>query len=509
MKSELNVCKTKCLDFKFKEEENKIKTLNGNFEAALENLIACNEKSTSNLTENKNILICKMENSKCQSTDLIVKYPNSTIESVNDKNGAEVEADKVNSLEIIQQQTLFLPTNLSPLLPEFKTLTVTDSGLFWVDSTSFQGMEKLTELNLNKNKIMKITVDAFKVLKNLLTLNLSNNKIKKIEDGTFKNLGKLQELLLNQNFLESISNRIFEPLENLEKLQMENNKLLFISSNFLSQLSKLKFLDLSENSCIDLSFPNNTKKQITDEIEEKCVPPIELECFFNNDKTYLEEMITISGYKCKVVKLTIESKSKKITKVSGNHVHGHGNGNVSVFQAIEQNLNYFPSNLGEIFPNLEEIVIEKSNLKSIEKQNFESFTNLKTISLRNNNLTSIDDGTFDDSIKLEYLNLAHNFIEKIPKKAFATLVQLKILDLSHNQLRTLSGSLIPKKNSIAEFRANKNKLSIIDLNIFRSLKMANLIDCTENDCIDMKYDKTDYDGKTLNELINEAFMECG
>ena len=70
-----------------------------------------------------------------------------------------------------------------------------------IDSSTFDGLEKLEYLGLYENEIKQLNKDTFKHLVSLKVIELSGNNIESIDSSTFDGLEKLEELWLNNNKL--------------------------------------------------------------------------------------------------------------------------------------------------------------------------------------------------------------------------------------------------------------------------------------------------------------------
>lgn len=439
---------------------------------------------------------------ECSIVNFKVNSPNVKIDRVINKNDGAVDR-----LIIFAQETLFLPTNLADFFGKLDFLSVTYSGLYQIDDSTFKGMENLTTLILSNNKLIEIPVDAFTHQENLLTLDLSFNNIQSLSNEVFRPLKNIKSLNLNGNSLHTISAEVFEDLKHLSKLLLQNNKLKFISANLLSPLN-LSSVDFSNNICINMSHPTFSLNEITEAIIDKCIAPIELTCIFENDETndVKAQNDESATFVCKAQELVIEYPKTKILKFNGNE--SIDSSNVTVFTVTDQSIKFLPFELSKIFPDLESIIIERSKLTSLLSFDFRGLSKLKRIEIRHNNLSSIEAGTFDDISRLEFLDLSFNAIKSLPSKIFSQLVHAKTLNLSNNELETLTPDLLPRKNLIEEFLVNNNQLEMIETKILRLLRRSKKIDLTANLCIDLKYEVSDNTSKTLIELSGAIDLNC-
>lgn len=485
----------------------KLKSCDRNFDAALTNYRIAAKKETidDHPKQVTNKFLCNSDG--CDIVELQVKFPNSTFDSVLDNAGQEVSTDQIKSLRIILQQTLFLPNNLPRLFSRLSNFLVKESGLIEINPTYFDGMESLTTLALTNNKITEVPAKAFKDLSALLKLNLAFNKIRLIQSDAFEGLKSLQEIELNNNHLQTVDGMIFDGLVNLEIIKLQNNNLKFITAQ-LATFHNLSHANFTNNVCVNLSFPNSTKHEVEQQINDHCTAPVELKCNLNDVKLSLDEMTTIDGYKCDVQNLNIELKKTKISLLSGDHMLGFDNNNITALVAVHQTIKFMPIDLAKILPKLTQLVINHSNLTSLFKEDLFGLVELNSITLCFNNMSSISVESFDFVRKLEYLNLGYNEIESLPSQIFANLMRLKTLILSHNKIIKLSADILPKKILIEKFLLDNNQLELIEVKIMKSIRKARLIDFTGYDCIDIKYNAAMEGGKSLPEIYYAIDMNC-
>lgn len=134
----------------------------------------------------------------------------------------------------------------------------------------FNGLEKLTFLNLACNAIAVLPNNTFSALTSLKSLYLSDNALKELPNGVFKNLNNLQSLSLDSNKLSSVHRNDFSGLQLVELGLSCNNihdiepstfsglhlELLYLTGNKLNTLEPDSFDGLHDNSLLDLTSNN-------------------------------------------------------------------------------------------------------------------------------------------------------------------------------------------------------------------------------------------------------------
>lgn len=527
---ELQIGENGKLESKLLQVESEVKSCDDSFDAATRNwfmslteLKSCrNPQSTAVITSRaseKLNLVCKADddsdsyydNVACRAVNFKVELSNSSIAQVLDENGESIGQNDIRRLSIIKQLTLFLPINLDDHFPSMHELIISSSGFFLLEAKAFEKLTGLTDLTITGNKIREVPLGVFTEMKILMILNLSHNRIEKLEDRAFEGLSKLIELKLNDNLLTTLKDNWFKGLTELKQLDLQSNQLKIIDGKFLASLTLLMTLNLTDNKCIDAAFPTQTREQIKSTIGEECVAPIELNCNFADDKIHLDENVLVNGYMCNVQEpheLDINFQNAKIAQLNGDHAEYYDKHNVTLLVVVDQCVKFLPNNLADFLPKLETIIIENSNLTTLEKQNFKGFDNLKWISIRLNNLSVIDGEAFDLVPLVTYIDLTYNNIKTLPSKIFSKLTKLQTLTLSNNKIKTLNADIFPIKNSILEFRVDSNQIELIDPKVLRYLRRSSVIDFTLNECIDMKFVRSNKDGTTFPELYTEVGLSC-
>jgi hypothetical protein len=174
-----------------------------------------------------------------------------------------------------------------------------------------------------------------------------------------------------------------------------------------------------------------------------------------------------------------------------------------------------------------------------------------SVNLTGNKLESIDKDAFVGLVNLVELNLAHNLLTHISPEAFASLGSLQILHLQFNQMKFLASmvffslnqlsyinvsselplstydlvafmtdicfadnhleslfiNIVKPGNNIVTFKAaSNNNLTAIDSKLVKRLKKSQLIDFTNNSCIDAMFDSTGAVPKHV--FYSEVDLKC-
>uniref|UniRef100_A0A4W4ETX9 LRRCT domain-containing protein n=2 Tax=Electrophorus electricus TaxID=8005 RepID=A0A4W4ETX9_ELEEL len=126
---------------------------------------------------------------------------------------------------------------------------------------AIRGMENLTHVYLERNKIEAVAYNSLVGLSSVRYLNLQENRISVIHDEAFKDLCHLENFYLNDNLLVYLPPRSFKGLSHLKMLNLGGNLLTNISRSWFSDMAELEVLYLDRNSLAfieDGAFENLT-----------------------------------------------------------------------------------------------------------------------------------------------------------------------------------------------------------------------------------------------------------
>lgn len=474
----------------------KYASCDGNLAFITKQYESCSKPVPLNILKN---ITCRMYGKEvCYAHDLKVHEENLILKQVLDIARNTINGNQVREIRIEEQQTLYLPTKLSDLFPRLSYFLVTYSGLFKIDSKVFSNLNELTVLIMTHNKIREIPSNSFIDLKNLQILDLSFNKLEILTTDSFRGPSNLQTLKLNDNSLTTIRHEAFEELKDLKTLFLQNNKLKYVNLNVETGFNRIESLDFTNNACIDTNYPKETLKEIKKKLEN-CVAKVSLSCNFGYEQLNYGGSSNLTGNSCK-------TKNVNVTHPDTEVMVSESKTPTTIFSVVDQNMIFFPSNLGHSFPALQVIHIENSHLSTIEKSDLAGLSMLSTIIIMKNNLTIVDVDAFDHARNLTHLDLSYNNIQSLPPKLFNGLIHLQTLILSHNFIGEFTIDSLPHANSLVNFQAAYNKLNVIECVVLRNLRKATTIDLAENVCVNTKYQQGG--AVSFAELFTEVGINC-
>nr|AIO11818.1 variable lymphocyte receptor type A [Petromyzon marinus] len=128
-----------------------------------------------------------------------------------------------------------------------KSLDLKYNAFTQLPFNAFQGLTKLTFLNLDDNQLQALSAGVFNPLTELKTLGLQNNQIGALPTGVFDRLINLDKLYLNLNQLRSLPPGVFDRLTKLTLLNLGSNQLQSIPEKVFDKLTQLQQLYLNDN----------------------------------------------------------------------------------------------------------------------------------------------------------------------------------------------------------------------------------------------------------------------
>ncbi|CAF0847688.1 unnamed protein product [Didymodactylos carnosus] len=156
---------------------------------------------------------------------------------------------KLTDINIEFNRITFLPEQIFQYNKQLLYLSLQGNDLTKLSNQSFLGLSNLKYLNLARNRIqLNISDHPFQYLNKLQILNLDRNSPLKIYNSTFYGLEQsLIELSLQNCNLTLIFSDGFNYFEKLERLKLASNNLKSLPYNFLKLSKNLTSLDLQRN----------------------------------------------------------------------------------------------------------------------------------------------------------------------------------------------------------------------------------------------------------------------
>ncbi|XP_069722421.1 leucine-rich repeats and immunoglobulin-like domains protein 1 isoform X2 [Phaenicophaeus curvirostris] len=273
-----------------------------------------------------------------------------------------------------------------------KELYLGNNRISTLEPGAFDSLSRsLLTLRLSKNRIAQLPVKAFK-LPRLTQLELNRNRIRLIEGLTFQGLDSLEILKLQRNNISKLTDGAFWGLAKMQVLHLEYNSLTEVNSGSLYGLSSLHQLHLS----------NNSISRINPDGWSFCQKLHELILSYNN-LTRLDEgsLADLGGL--------------HVLRLSHNSINHIAEG---AFKGLK-NLRVLELDHNDISGTIEDTNGAFAGLESLSK-----------LTLFGNKIKSVAKKAFSGLEALEHLNLGDNAIRSIQADAFAKMKSLRQLHIN-------------------------------------------------------------------------------
>ncbi|XP_040537838.1 leucine-rich repeats and immunoglobulin-like domains protein 1 isoform X4 [Gallus gallus] len=273
-----------------------------------------------------------------------------------------------------------------------KELYLGSNRISTLEPGAFDSLSRsLLTLRLSKNRITQLPVKAFR-LPRLTQLELNRNRIRLIEGLTFQGLDSLEVLKLQRNNISKLTDGAFWGLAKMQVLHLDYNSLTEVNSGSLYGLSSLHQLHLS----------NNSISRINPDGWSFCQKLHELILSYNN-LTRLDEgsLADLGGL--------------HVLRLSHNSINHIAEG---AFKGLK-NLRVLELDHNDISGTIEDT-----------NGAFTGLENLSKLTLFGNKIKSVAKKAFSGLEALEHLNLGDNAIRSIQADAFAKMKSLRQLHIN-------------------------------------------------------------------------------
>uniref|UniRef100_A0A8C9W9E8 Leucine rich repeats and immunoglobulin like domains 1 n=1 Tax=Scleropages formosus TaxID=113540 RepID=A0A8C9W9E8_SCLFO len=308
------------------------------------------------------------------------------------KDLSSLETLDLSNNEISEVRVSCFPAGL-----RIKDLYLASNKISYLEMGAFNNLSSsLQILRLSRNRLTHLPVKAFQ-LPRLTQLELNRNRLRLIEGLTFQGLGTLEVLKLQRNNISKLTDGAFWGLAKMKALHLDYNSLTEVNSGSLYGLSSLLQLFLSNNSISHIK-PDGWRF---------CPGLRELNLSYNNLTRLEEGSLAVLG----------DLQTLRLGHNSINHiVEGAFRGlrahSVYCFHCPNRELDH-----NDISGTIEDTNGAFAGLESLNK-----------LTLFGNKIKSVAKKAFSGLEALEHLNLGENAIRSIQIEAFVKMKSLRDLD---------------------------------------------------------------------------------
>ncbi|XP_059613577.1 chaoptin-like [Phlebotomus argentipes] len=441
----------------------------------------------------------------CNSFDHLLRFPHAEKWKIVHVNFPETPSDRNTVPE------MFLCGG-----PTFEQLTkvqhfdLSNSGVMSLNVDCFRGMKSLETVNLSRNNLTSISLDAFKQSDQVRvrSLNLDSNQILDIDLNSVR-MGDLRMLMLGNNRLTSfyiksevqylpklevldlekndiwrfgIESRTLQSLDlsyncvknftkahlnlpNLKHLYLTGNHLNVLNEDMLSNAPKLQNIYLSHNLLYSVSLPSLNLIYIDLNYNLlKTIENIALK-FVNHSSLHLSFN--------KVFEMTPRSSLGSLTELVCNFCNIHSIDpffihdslpnaeSVSLRSNLLRSAKLFESRSDDL--KLISVDLTYNQIKRIGRNTFKWLGKTINLYLANNEIHSIASGAFEKMINLHTLDLSNNFIYELSPNSFDQTPLSWLLLNGNNMAHFYIPGWNPQTNEIEESNSMLNKIQLLNV----------------------------------------------
>ncbi|KAG5669162.1 hypothetical protein PVAND_017057 [Polypedilum vanderplanki] len=188
---------------------------------------------------------------------------------------------------------------------------------------------------------------------------------------------------------------------------------------------------------------------------------------------------------CVVSSITPVTSANEIITIAGQPSNYVDQTTTSLFFNEPNVLNFIPTNLFTIFPNLNKIFLTNVSLTNIVPNAFANCGNLMTIVIiKNYNFTTLPANFASTCVNVTNLQLGFNNIRSIDPDAFKGLTSLTYLNLVYNKLTCIS-TLFKNTPVIDSIDLSYNQISEIHVDTFKNLTSLAMISLMNNSIVNL------------------------
>lgn len=201
---------------------------------------------------------------------------------------------------------------------------------------------------------------------------------------------------------------------------------------------------------------------------------VRITCQFENFTIY-----DFANYACIVRNLTFNfSNPFYYITVEGEHEEGRTNNDVHNLVFEDSDINQLPSNIFQVFPNIQAIGASDSGITQITPNDFNFARRLAAIFVSNNQITRLTGTPFlfvFTRISITHLNFYSNRIEMIANNFFNGLENLRYLSLGGNSLTTITPQMMAPLGNLRQLLASFNQIETLSPRTFANNRYIHVI----------------------------------
>lgn len=302
-------------------------------------------------------------------------------------------------------------------------------------------------LSLTDSAIERIQSTSFAYLSNLVYLDLSRNRIQLCDLLNFGNVDKLKTLVIDENDFQG----------------QQHHPLILSTSSYFSHLEHLY---LRKNSLCDITislrhdFPSLTHLYLSDNrLEGQTLNHLQLP--FTLTHLHLER------------NLISEMNTRSLTSLSSLFLDGNSIASICSWECPYGNRLALQQ-----MSRLNFLSLLRNKISYLEKGCFDEARGLQSLNLAHNSINNISPGTFDVLQQLMDLSLSYNRLAVVPD--VSRMMALVSLSLDHNVINRISSRAFANLHYLKWLSLGGNRISTIEADAFVNLPSLEELDLSDN-----------------------------
>uniref|UniRef100_A0A1I8GIH9 Chaoptin n=1 Tax=Macrostomum lignano TaxID=282301 RepID=A0A1I8GIH9_9PLAT len=352
-------------------------------------------------------------------------------------------------------------------------LFVRSAGVTAIEGELARSLEvapRLQWLDLSDNQLGALQQPHFASMPNLRRLELQNNAIAsvgfqaRVEPNSFECLEALEELRLERNLIAVLPNFAFKWLNSLNSLKLHGNRLEsveeFAFGHCCGRLTQLSLVDNQLGYLPDhllIGMPNLTGLYL--------------------DRNQFDRVPSVRG-PARLIDFHLQRNH--IVRIRRRHFLAWSAAAESLNMFDNSLRWIEDGAFGGLPPGTVSLVLQKNELSSLGQRTLDGLTHLRYLVLADNRIDSIEDGAFGHLVRLETLSLAGNRLTSLRPNMFAGLNRTFALSLGSNEISSLPTKAFSRLPSLKYLYLEKNSLDSVPAGMLSGLNRLKKLDLSDN-----------------------------
>lgn len=407
---------------------------------------------------------------------------------------SEVTIRECSSLRILKRAT---PAEFSRVA----SLRVNDNPLDQIEPQAFARVKNVTNLDLSRNQLTVVPVEAIlelrrlqrldlrfnsigdldekdmtrmsQALPSLRSLHLSSNVITFVQDGTFSGFDKLTILDLDNNNILSLQGQPFP--RSVVRLNLTGNLLEQVPQSALAELRDLSYLLLRDNLIERLDANGTLPRAHLDTLDlgrnvMSQLPPR----LFQSQKVSVRNLLLSDNYHRYVPSGLFKSLAPRHLSLSVNHIKTLPE---ELFEGLNEVVTHLDLSHNELaeFPKailklqrLHTLNFRDNQLNKFSEHDlYACRTSLRVLDISDNGFESVPNIALKDLSRLKSLNMAYNHLKRIERHEMKNgLEELLSLDLSGNEIDHIEDRAFENLPKLEILRIAYNPIATVEFTWF-------------------------------------------